>query len=89
MHGNRVGPAPRHQGAADRGRKAPEKGKTDSTFTKGAAARTVVAQLAGRRAIINPDRQVVSRVRHRVNKGWIDATGRSDDAQFLQNCGRD
>ena len=89
MYGNSVRPAPRDARITKNDRKAPEEGKTISAFTKGAAARFIVAQLVGRRAIINPDRQVVFSVGHRVNKGWINAVGRSDDAQFLQNCGRD
>ena len=68
---------------------ATKKGQAARTVTKGAAARTVIAQLAGRRAALNPDRQVVSGVRHRSRAGRINAPRRSDDAQLLQNCGRD
>ena len=88
MHGNGVGPAPHKTHTADHDRKAPEKGETARTVTKGAAPRFIVAQLVGRRAALNPDRQVVSRVGHRVNKGWINATGRGDDAELLPDRGR-
>ena len=89
MPGNGVGPAPHKTHTADDDRKAPEKGETARTVTEGAAARVVVAQPAGRCSIIDPDRQVVVSVGHRVGKGGIDATRRSDDAELLQNCGRD
>ena len=89
MPGNGVGPAPRKTHTTDDDGKAPEKGETARAVTEGAAARPVVAQPARRRAIINTDRQVVSGVGHRSRAGRIDAVGRGDDAQFLQNCGRD
>ena len=83
MHGNGVGPAPRKTHTTKHDREATKKGETARTFTEGAAARFVVAQFAGRRAIINPDRQVVFSARHRSREGRIDATRRSDDAQLL------
>ena len=83
MPGNSVGPAPRDALITKHDRKAPEKGETARAVTEGAAARLVVAQPARRRAITNTDRQVVSRVGHRSRAGRIDATGRSDDAEFL------
>ena len=83
-----VRPAPRDAIITKHDRKAPEKGQAPGAVTKGAAARFVVAQLARRRAALNPDRQVVVSVMHRSRAGRINAIGRGDDAQFLQNCGR-
>ena len=83
MPGNGVGPAPRNKSSADHDGKAPEKGQAARAVTEGAAARVVVAQPARRRAALNTDRQVVSRVGHRVSEGRIDAVGRGDDAELL------
>ena len=89
MPGNGVGPAPHNTYSPDDDRKAPEKGQAVSTFTKGAAPRFIVAQLVRRRAALNPDRQVVFSVRHRVSEGRINAIGRSDDAELLPHRRRD
>ena len=89
MPDNGVGPAPHQTRATTNDRKAPEKGQAVSTFTKGADPRFIVAQLVRRRTIINPDLQVVFSVVHRVNKGWINAVGRGDDAQLLPDLRRD
>ena len=83
MPGNGVGPAPRGARITENDGKAPEKGETARTVTEGAAARVVVAQPVRRRAITHTDRQVVSRVGHRVSAGRIDAVGRGDDAELL------